>query len=1217
MASTLLSRPIQAIGVNMSLRAFSKSLSKSLSASRQKSHPKLRAAALEALESRRMMDGLLDDANSTFPDSSMPEGSEIDFTLHFVSNAYEVGASITWPGGFASDFTFDEMDVPAYGTVDDNGSIYADAATNWAEIGWPYIGHWELAEVYNVAPTGTFGSRSVPANKKTLIGFTDTDDPSAADLVAGLHYSFATDPGELASDYESASASNTLGFAFDSPGEYTVYARVFDKDDDYSCYSAEFTVTDPVPDAPADLTYMSADGNFSWTDSSGETGYRVEASAYGSIWTSVATPSANTTAQALVDGYIDNGYYTAYRYFRVYAVNSEGDSDPSAVFDRYAANSPSIEPGPAVRSGAISKLDLSNLAIGHTYKIQRSTSSDFSSDLATVATGFNSTVFTDTGLNPDTTYYYRVRVTSVDADSVWYGVETTTSSFIAYQAINARNIGTIPGMSRLQLYNLGNLDSGQFNPDGSVTSATLADIVAQAQSHDHRIVFDWEIGTLNVSGETFTSPFTESGLSDSNIERMENLVDAVKGVDATIQIGFYGLGALIEPGDYASSYGFDWTNADASLSHFYTLLHCKVDFVCPELYAKTDDLQEWGGRALKFIEQAKTFGKPVYPFLMPHYHEHAKPGGGTLMPADKLRAQLELVGQAADGVIFWKGSSEEWDRTDGSTNQTPHPWVTELNAFLSHEIGTGSISGLTIQTNGSAVSGHLSWSSNTAGTPGFLVYKCANGSSTWTYAGLVLPGAPNVWDDPVYTIGGSYQYKYTLVPLGSTGSTSWGLSTYTTGTYRYAAGVIEAADYDAVTVGTVFNSSYPQQFHRHVVLVSSTTTHTTLRYDDVDFGAGADQFTIAIGTPGHGLVDVYKDGVSGGNLLGTIETHNDDAGNGQVWWTPREYSGSITSVSGVHDLYLVFRNASNTAFDAGIDWFAFNQAPSQAEGVSAVFESGDVRVDWSSNSSDATNWIIERTTDPYGEWTQIGTASSETYLDTDTLVASQLYYYRVIAENSHGQSIASTPAPYLHSSLGTFTGSYSAGQSTFGGALVGGSGDYAIHADNGPFDQPDDDKPETPLLLGTGYYFGYKVLTGNFTITTQVSLGAGVNSAGLMVRTSLDDSDPFDPFAALALSSRYYLGEGVRYMQANSSGAAVPVGNYDLEVTSYWLRFTRTGSTLVAECSADGSTWTTVSSPYGGVSVGSGSVYVGLFASRRGDTDYQLASAEFSNVCIT
>lgn len=199
----------------------------------------------EALENRRMMDGLLDDANSTFPDGSMPEGSSFDFTLHFVNNAYEVGATITWPGDHATDFTFDEMYVRANGTAVDDGAIYADAATNWASYGWPYEGHWDLAEVYNVAPTATLNAGTSATQGDTFsLSLTDPYDPSWTDTYEGFTYSFALDPEELSSG---GSSSASGGLVLTTPGVVTVYGRIADKDGGYTDYEQTVTVAVSTP----------------------------------------------------------------------------------------------------------------------------------------------------------------------------------------------------------------------------------------------------------------------------------------------------------------------------------------------------------------------------------------------------------------------------------------------------------------------------------------------------------------------------------------------------------------------------------------------------------------------------------------------------------------------------------------------------------------------------------------------------------------------------------------------------------------------------------------------------------------------------------------------------------------------------------------------------------------------------------------------------------
>ena len=64
-----------------------------------------------------------------------------------------------------------------------------------------------------------------------------------------------------------------------------------------------------------------------------------------------------------------------------------------------------------------------------------------------------------------------------------------------------------------------------------------------------------------------------------------------------------------------------------------------------------------------------------------------------------------------------------------------------------------------------------------------------------------------------------------------------------------------------------------------------------------------------------------------------------------------------------------------------------------------------INLAWLDNSSDETGFIIQRAISPSGPWSQIATvvAGLKSYANTG-LIAEQIYYFRVCAYNSRGNS---------------------------------------------------------------------------------------------------------------------------------------------------------------------------------------------------------------------
>ena len=186
-----------------------------------------------------------------------------------------------------------------------------------------------------------------------------------------------------------------------------------------SNYSTTATaVTLAVPSAPLYLsanTLSSTEITVSWTDSSSnETGFKIERSPNGSVWTQIATVSSNVTS------YIDTGLTpeTSY-YYRARAYNAAGNSDYSNTDTSITLQSPPAAPinfDITVLSTSSVKLTWTDVATDETgFVIQRSTDGGLTWYSREVKTP-NLNQFTDTGLSLGT-YSYRVLARNAGGDS--------------------------------------------------------------------------------------------------------------------------------------------------------------------------------------------------------------------------------------------------------------------------------------------------------------------------------------------------------------------------------------------------------------------------------------------------------------------------------------------------------------------------------------------------------------------------------------------------------------------------------------------------------------------------------------------------------------------------------------------------------------------------------------------------------------------------------
>ena len=151
-------------------------------------------------------------------------------------------------------------------------------------------------------------------------------------------------------------------------------------------------------------------------------------------------------------------------------------------------------------------------------------------------------------------------------------------------------------------------------------------------------------------------------------------------------IGFYGVvpireyHAALEP--HADARWQRWLGQNIRLAP----LAGAVDVIFPSLYTFYDDPEEWVRYAVEQLEMARRFGKPVYAFLWPQYHESNRFQGLDYIDADFWRLQLETVAEHADGVVIWGGwdfahrRPADWD--EGA------PWWLATRAFLAGRGGS-------------------------------------------------------------------------------------------------------------------------------------------------------------------------------------------------------------------------------------------------------------------------------------------------------------------------------------------------------------------------------------------------------------------------------------------------------------------------------------------------------------------------------------------------
>ena len=189
-------------------------------------------------------------------DQSSNEGTSKSFDLGSFSdpgvNDNPWAVDVNW-GDASADTTFD---MGTQGTIDAQSHTYADGPNDYTvtvkvtDKDGDSDSKTFSVHVNNVAPTATFTASSpIDEGSSSTLSFTGASDPSAADTIAGFHYSFACDglTASLASTYASAGTSATTTCPFADNGSYTVKGRIFDRDEGSTDYSATVVVNNVAP----------------------------------------------------------------------------------------------------------------------------------------------------------------------------------------------------------------------------------------------------------------------------------------------------------------------------------------------------------------------------------------------------------------------------------------------------------------------------------------------------------------------------------------------------------------------------------------------------------------------------------------------------------------------------------------------------------------------------------------------------------------------------------------------------------------------------------------------------------------------------------------------------------------------------------------------------------------------------------------------------------
>ena len=147
----------------------------------------------------------------------------------------------------------------------------------------------------------------------------------------------------------------------------------------------------------------------------------------------------------------------------------------------------------------------------------------------------------------------------------------------------------------------------------------------------------------------------------NSIIYFKKIIKWIRQESPITKIGLYGVLPIREVYDSLqdpNSHSYlDWQSKNNNLISLAKL----VDVIFPSLYTLTTDPEAWKKFAISNITQAKLYGKPVYPFLWPRFHDSMPNLSETYIPSSYWELELLTVKEHADGFVIWdnfdKGSS--------------------------------------------------------------------------------------------------------------------------------------------------------------------------------------------------------------------------------------------------------------------------------------------------------------------------------------------------------------------------------------------------------------------------------------------------------------------------------------------------------------------------------------------------------------------------------
>lgn len=254
--------------------------------------------------------------------------------------------------------------------------------------------------------------------------------------IDGVNFTeIAVVPSNVTSYSDIGSVDNNTGQRFAPLPATQYYYRVyaFNGTGNSAFSNIASTTTDPppqtIPAAPSTLSATSISSariDLMWTDNAdNETGFKIKRSIDNINFSEIAQVTANVTTYSNTNLSGNTTFY-----YKVYAFNSLGDSQSSNVASATTFPTPATKPANPTNLSAVavssSQINLSwtdNSNNEDEFIIERSLDGASFTGIANVIP--NTSVYQNIGLNPSTTFYYRVKAHNSVGDSDYTNVAST------------------------------------------------------------------------------------------------------------------------------------------------------------------------------------------------------------------------------------------------------------------------------------------------------------------------------------------------------------------------------------------------------------------------------------------------------------------------------------------------------------------------------------------------------------------------------------------------------------------------------------------------------------------------------------------------------------------------------------------------------------------------------------------------------------------------